>query len=173
MKKVLLTIILNLLVFASLAQTIDDVKIGLGASKLGSGDIIVGKSEGEITSKWHRIFSTSAAFGIGYANKKIFDKTYHRTLLTHLDGNVFISPFGNDRTYNLKLGTGFTLMYVADSYPIVNLYEKRFSLGYSLILENELLIRKEYLLGLKYMIQPYASGDINQTLLIKLGMILH
>ncbi len=163
----------------AVAQTADrstvDVKLGLGASFLGSGDVYVGKLEGELTKKWNRFLSNSVSLNLGYGNDKWYYGRGQRTFTTHLDGNVFLSPFGNHRGYNLKLGTGLSLMYVSDAYPGGDGWygrpspDRRASLGYSMIVEQEVSIGKKGLFGLKAMIQPYLNGDIASTVMLKVG----
>lgn len=157
------------------ASTVD-VKLGLGASFLGSGDVLVGKLEGELTKKWNRFLSNSVSLGLGYGNDTWYSGySRQRTFTTHLDGNVFLSPFGNHRGYNLKLGTGLSLMYVSDAYSGGNGWygrpspDRRASLGYSMIVEQEIAIGKKGLFGLKTMIQPYLNGDIATTVVLKVG----
>jgi hypothetical protein len=154
-----------------------DVKGGIGASFLGSGDVLVGKLEGELTKKWSRFLSNSVALNFGYGDDKWYsDYSWQRTFTTHLDGNVFLSPFGNHHRYNLKLGTGLSLMYVADSYPTGDQGffggrrpDRRASLGYSMIVEQEIAVGKRGLFGLKATIQPYLNGDIATSVMLKVG----
>ncbi len=165
----------------AVAQTTDpstvDVKLGLGASFLGSGDILIGKLEGDLTKKWNRFISNSVSLSLGYGNDKWYYDSYssQRTFTTHLDGNVFLSPFGNHHRYNLKLGTGLSLMYVSDAYSEGDWQfrgrprESRASLGYSMIVEQEIALGNRSLFGLKTMIQPYMNGDIATTVMFKVG----
>lgn len=154
-----------------------DVKLGVGASFLGSGDVLVGKLEAELTKKWNRFLTNSVALNVGYGDDKWYsDYAWLRTFTTHLDGNVFLSPFGNHHRYNLKLGTGLSLMYVGNTYPTGDLgfllgqrRDERVSLGYSLIVEQEIAVGKRGLFGLKTMIQPYLSGDIATSVMLKVG----
>ncbi len=158
------------------ASTID-VKLGVGASFLGSGDVFVGKLEGEVTKKWNRFLSNSVALNFGYGDDKWYsDYAWLRTFTAHLDGNVFLSPFGNHHRYNLKLGTGLSLLYVADTYPTGDLgfylgrrHDQRASLGYSMIVEQEIAVGKRGLFGLKTMVQPYLNGDIATSVMLKVG----
>jgi hypothetical protein len=153
-----------------------DVKGGVGASFLGSGDILIGKLEGELTKKWNRFLSNSVALNVGYGDDKWYsDYPWQRTFTAHLDGNVFLSPFGNHHRYNLKLGTGLSLMYVADGYLTGDQgfpgrrRDRRASLGYSMIVEQEIAVGKRGLFGLKTMIQPYLNGDIATSVMLKVG----
>lgn len=154
------------------AQIVHNAKLGVGASFLGTGDVIIGKLEGEVTRKWNRVISNSVALGIGYGDSEFYDSTFpQRTLTLHIDANVFVSPFGNRGIYNFKLGTGPSLMYTLDTYQRRDntIREDRLSLGFSMIIENEVAILDKYLLGLKMMVQPYLSRDIASTLLLKFG----
>lgn len=179
MKKAIVTCALSLIGLSLAAQSQGDIKLGIGASFLGTGDMLIGKLEGEVTRKWNRIISNSVALGIGYGDQKFYyNPTYNyknlhqQTFTTHLDGNVFVSPFGNDRLYNLKLGTGLSLMFVSDNPWRENdpsWQEERISLGLNMIMEHEFMLSKKSLIGLKMMIQPYLNGDISSTLLLKLG----
>nr|WKN38795.1 hypothetical protein K4G66_08775 [Tunicatimonas sp. TK19036] len=178
MRKVFIACVLSLTVSSLVAQSQGDIKLGVGLSFLGTGDMLVGKLEGEVTRKWNRIFSKSLALGIGYGDNRLYYRPtidYHtshqQTFTTHLDGNVFVSPFGNNGRYNFKLGTGLSLMFVADSPWGKNdrWQEERVSLGLNMIVEQEVTVAKRYLIGLKTMIQPYLNGDIASTLLLKFG----
>lgn len=166
-------------------QVVDEAKFGFGLSFLGTGDVYVIKLEGEALRRWNRYFSGSLAVGVGYGDSHWYDNyeystLFFRTATAHLDGNVFFSPFGNDRAYHLKIGTGPSLMYVRDQsyrglpgwrqsegYP-----EHRFSLGGSVIVEQEVHMRQQFTFGLKTMFQPYLNGDGAITLLIKVGKVL-
>lgn len=176
MRRTLIAILLGLATFVAKAQIVHDAKLGIGASFLGTDDMLIGKAEGEVTRKWNRIVSNSVALGIGYGDSKLYNSTFHlRTFTAHLDANVFVSPFGNRGIYNFKLGAGPSLMYVTDTYSRRDnpLRENRLSLGFSMIVENEVAVTDQYLIGLKMMVQPYLNGDIASTLLLKFGRTLY
>ncbi len=167
------------------AQFVDEVKVGVGTSLLGTGDVLVAKLEGEAIHQWNRILSGSVAVGIGYGDTQWYDPDEFSTLfsrdaIVHLDGNAFVSPFGNDKLYQLKLGTGPSVMYVRDeSYRDYTGFiwrreslEQRFSLGASMIVEQEVRLRQSYTAGLKAMFQAYLNGDVSPTLLVKMGKVL-
>ena len=181
----LLAVLLCLSTHLTYAQWIDEVKLGAGASFLGTGDVYVAKVELEAVRNWNRIISSSLALGLGHGDSQWYENQIYSTLsmltsTAHLDGNLFVSPFGNDRPYHLKIGTGASLMYVRDQFysdvygfsQVDDGPEQRFSLGASIILEQEVRLNKRYRLGLKAMMQPYLNGDITHTLLIKVGRIL-
>lgn len=166
-------------------QVVREAKLGLGISFLGTGDVYVVKLEGEALHRWNRYFSSSLAVGMGYGDSQWYDTFEYSTLFSrnatvHLDGNFFFSPFGNDRAYHFKIGTGPSLMYVRDQsyrgYPgwrqSEGSPEHRFSLGGSVIVEQEVRTKRQYTFGLKTMFQPYLNGDGAITLLVKVGKVL-
>lgn len=168
-----------LLTNTSSAQYIDsstvDIKFGLGPSYLKTGTILIGKAEVELTRKWNSYISQSVSVSGGYGDVKVYDKyaSAHQTAFTaHIDANIFLSPFRNNRYNNFKLGTGFSVMYIAENYPIQNIYlppPKRVSLGYSLILENEVSLSRKYLIGVKAIMQAYLNKDIATSVFLKAG----
>lgn len=166
-------------------QILDEVKLGLGLSFLGTGDVYVVKLEGEALHRWNRYFSGSLAVGAGYGDSQWYENHAYTTLFSknatvHLDGNFFFSPFGNDRAYHFKIGTGPSVMYARDQFyrgfsgwrQPEGSPEHRFSLGGSVIVEQEVRIGQQYTFGLKTMFQPYLNGDGAITLLIKVGKVL-
>ena len=177
-KPLLLLLILCGSAWSAKAQFIDNVKLGLGGSFLGTGDITVGKVEGEVTHNWNRFFSGSTVLGVGYASGNSYSSfTTRQTLLTQLDENIFFSPFGNDNVYNFKIGTGVSLVYIREHHETEftsepNSTEHRVSLGGAMIIEQEILIQQQLIVGLKAMIQPYLNGDIVNSLLLKIGVPL-
>ncbi|MDF9795633.1 hypothetical protein OKW21_000896 [Catalinimonas alkaloidigena] len=182
MRKIIL-ILISFLPMVSVAQSNTDLLLGLGASNLGTGDKLIVIIEGEITHKWNRLLSHSFLLGLGYGdfysrkipqptsdpNSVVYrKKEFEPVFLTHLDANLFISPLGNDKIYNLKFGTGASLLYLYDDTSLES-EKERLSLGINAIIENEFRLRNGMLLGLKTMMQPYLNGDINLSILFKVG----
>lgn len=130
---------------------------------------------------WNRLVSGAAALGLGYGNTYWYDQSGFSTLFSrdataHLDATFLLSPFGNNSTYRLSLGTGPSLMYVRDQdfrrYGDIAEYESpehRVSLGASVVLEQSIRLRSQYRLGVKAMFQPYLNGDGALTLLVRIG----
>ena len=166
-------------------QSTIDFKLGIGYAQFGTGDYGMTRFEAEITKKWNKWLSTSAAIntGIGYNNPPFF----YQVNALHGDLNVFISPFGNQRRNNFKLGTGFTAVYanVTAQTGKRNVYneetrtiteveyfntETRRTTGFSMILENELSVTERFLLGAKVLVQPYSNGDILAGFTFNIGM---
>ena len=180
--------VLLLFIFLSLAagylQAQDDrdtgwnIKFGTGAAFHGTGDITTMNQELELGKRINRILSGSAALNAGFGFNATFLFLRQKIYYTHLDANVFASPFGNTGVYHFKIGTGPSLLYVRDITPgeafdPTDEIENRFTLGFSVILEQEVQIRQRFTLGLKFMTQPYLNGDIVHTLNLKFGTRLY
>lgn len=154
-----------------------EAKIGAGVAFHGTGDILTSNIEAELGKKINRILSGSAAIHAGYDLEGSSRSWRQHTSFAHLDINAFASPFGNKGIYNFKVGTGPSLLYVRDLLnsgtftPAVQ--ENRLTVGFSVIIEQEVRIRQHYLLGLKFMTQPYLNGDIVHTLSLKAGVLLY
>ncbi|MEK6476579.1 hypothetical protein WJR50_03555 [Catalinimonas sp. 4WD22] len=183
MRKIIIILLISVTSVTAYAQSSMDFKLGFGASNLGTGDKLVGKLEGEVSRKWNRILSNSILLGVGYGDfysrmvpqptndpthVTYREREFNPSFLTHLDANVFASPFRNDKIYNLKIGTGASLIYVYDNIDS-DREEHKVSLGMSAIVENEFSLKNGFLLGLKAMMQPYLNGDINLSLMLKVG----
>ena len=163
------------------------VKLGLGGASLGSGGKQVLKMEVEGERNLSKHFSASLLLGLGYGdlcpqdaapppgNTPMPSGTTERypAFIAQVDGSIFYSPLGNDKLYNLKIGTGPSLLYIDGDVEEATEYyvnePERLSLGISMILENEFKISEVYTVGIKGMLQPYLSGDTNLSLLLKAG----
>lgn len=172
-------LLLSLLADTAFAQYIDsstvDIKVGLGPSYLKTGTILIGKAEVELTKKWNTYISQAVSVSGGYGDVQFYDKyasASQSAFTTHIDANIFLSPFSNNRYDNFKLGTGVSVMYVSEKYPIQNIYlppPHRVSLGYNLIIENEVALSRRYLIGVKAMMQTYLNKDIATSVFLKVG----
>lgn len=189
MKKhfIILLVCLSNFIYAQNKPSSLDFKIGVGNAMLGTGDYHLMRFESELTKKWNRWLSNSFAVnvGIGYRSAPYFRQANS----LHADLNVFVSPFGNHRRNNLKIGTGLTTMQANVSYmngrrivyneqtkelTEVEYYgtETRRTTGFSMIIEDELSIGEKYLIGLKLLMQPYSNADILVGFNFKLGIKL-
>ncbi len=158
-----------------------DLRFGIGASLLGSGDVTTGMYEVEVNRKFSSYFATgvSLAFGRGSEGK------YNHASFEQSNLNFFISPFRNNRRNDFRIGAGLSYFDVSDTFltsithntdnnPDVNLEtRKRKSFGCNLILENTYMINERVFLGIKAFTQPYFNGDINSGVLLKAGINLY
>lgn len=157
-----------------------DVKFGVGVSLLGNGDMTTLNFENEINFKISQYFSTSFTLNYGRSNSGIFETS------SYVQGNlnVFISPFKNNLKNDFKVGTGFSLMNISDSYYLqqecgVGIeesspyhFDKRNSSGINIIIEDTYSIKEKYLIGLKLFSQSYFNEDVNSGILLKFGLKL-
>jgi hypothetical protein len=155
-----------------------DFRFGIGSTFIGSGDRLALSCENELNYRITRFISSSFSLGYGRSNNGIF-----RTV-SYFQGDIgiYISPFGNIKKNDFRIGTGLSLMNISNYYQRLAIYQNdvlirseyqtdiKNTIGYSLIMEDSYMIRDKFLIGLKLFIHPYFDGDINSGLLLKLGM---
>lgn len=154
-----------------------DLRIGIGSSILGTGDLVTTMMENELNIKFNNYFT--GAVGLAFANAKGYNRG---ATFWQGNGNLFISPFRNNRNYDLRLGGGFTVYTIEDYYPslieridgiVVDIdyaFQNRQAFGFSIIVENTIAISQKMVLGLKLFTQPYSNYDINSGVMLKLGV---
>lgn len=157
-----------------------DLKFGIGTSLQGSGDMTTLSFENELNYKINKYFSISFAIDYGKSDRGVNASTS----LVQGNLNIYFSPFKNSGKNNFKIGTGLSAMKVSDFYALSItqenygvttgdfVFEKRNSLGFNIIIENEYILSKKYLIGLKLFTQPYFNGDISTGGFLKFGVIL-
>ena len=161
-----------------------DIRLGVGRTLLGSGDIITSSVENEINYKLNPYFSSAIGFNFGRGTNGS-----PRTAASYLVGNLtlFVSTFRNRGRNDFRIVTSLTYYTVADSYKLYStsfeyvdrqgrlvidertVFEIRQSLGFNAVIENTYSFGKRFLLGLKLFTQPYFNGDINSGVLLKIG----
>jgi len=161
-----------------------DFKVGVGLGHWINSNLNMFRFENEFTKKWNR--SLSSSLSINFASG---GNTYLQTL-TLLNGNIncFLSPFGNQKKNNFKIGTGISFIHIRetvvtyfDNFPPYydnprQLYEvnKRQLASYNLVIDDEIVLGDKYLIGVRLMMQPYRvqTGDTFWGLLFKCGIKL-
>lgn len=157
-----------------------DIRFGLGASLLGTGDVVVDMYEAELNRKFSRYFTfaVTSAFGKGGEGE------FNTSAFVQSNVNAFISPFRNNRRNDFSIGVGLSFFDVSGTYlqwasyenGILKDYEiatsKRQTFGGNLIIENTYSVTERFLLGIKVFTQPYINGDINSGILLKFGVTL-
>jgi hypothetical protein len=155
-----------------------DIRFGIGISLLGTGDMTTINFENEINYKFSQYFSTSFSLNFGRSNSGVFETS------SYIQGNlnIFVSPFRNNKKNDFRVGSGFSIMNISDSYyfePDCNVgteqlspyhFNRRNSYGFNIIIEDTYSINDRFLIGLKLFTQPYTNGDINSGILLKLGL---
>jgi len=180
MKKILVIILLVIAtqLNAQEKQQKFDIRFGVGISLLGTGDMTTINFENEVNYKFNQYFSTSFSLNYGKSIAGIYETS------SYIQGNlnIFISPFKNSRRNDFRIGTGFSIMNVSDSYYFAQEcavgieqsspyhYDKRNSSGFNIIIEDTYSVTDRFLIGLKLFTQPYTNGDINSGILLKCGL---
>lgn len=159
-----------------------DLRIGMGSSFLGTGDIRTSMMENELNYTFNNYLTISGSlayakggFGGLYASSATFLQS---------NANVFISPFKNSKQNDFRLGTGVSYYDVSHAYTAATFLidgelqevnyklENRTSIGLNIIVENSYAITDKFIIGLKLFTQPYKNGDINSGVLLKFGINL-
>jgi hypothetical protein len=159
-----------------------DLKVGIGPGFITWGDLLGICFETELNYKINKYFTAAASFGIGRADRhNEFDE--HND---YLQGsvNVFLSPFGNNRRNNFRIGTGYTFInqttaYVwninrIDNYKLY-IQDRRSEHCFNMIIEDEFKITPRLMIGAKL----FLTGNLNIKQgaemwggLIKFGVVL-
>jgi hypothetical protein len=183
MKTHLLVILafLGLNISAQTANNKIDFKFGIGQTFLGSGDKYALSCENELSYKLNHFFSTSVSLGFGKSNNGIIQAIafYHENL------NIYFSPFTNAKKHDLKIGAGISNMNISNLYMSRIDYDnnyvtdidyygtyKKSTIGYNIILEDDISLSDRFILGIKAFVQPYIDGDVNSSLQIRFGIKL-
>jgi hypothetical protein len=160
-----------------------DIRLGIGVSLLGTGDIPTITVEHEANYQLNRFFTAATSIMYGYSTYN----EYKVSLYGQGNLNLFFSPFNNHRKNDFRIGTGLSFYGLKEIYPNYFAYAeaiyyknhplpdklysyKRNSFGYNLIIENTYTIKKKILIGAKAFVQPYNNGDMNAGILLKLGV---
>ncbi len=162
---------LNLLAQKKDSEPANSFKYGYGTTFLGTGDF-TGNSQ---YIEYDRNLFSRFSFGLNgtytYANQSKPEGFEQRTIAYQGDGNLFFKIFGND-VNRLKLGGGasyresehkFTIEIIKDAED--NIIDKIFesnkgtSWGWSGVLEYEVFIVNNIILGSRLMYQQFENGD--------------
>lgn len=144
-----------------------DLRLGIGISLLGSGDMLTFNYENELNYQLNQYFTGALSVNLGRSNLGVGNSAS----FTQGNLNIFISPFKNSKQIDFRIGTGITYYHVSDidfNYD----FDKRNAIGFNIVIENTYLFANKWLAGLKLFTQPYANGDINTGVMLKLGLKL-
>jgi len=162
--------------FTVMGQTLSnqcDLRVGIGASNLGTGDLPTMNYENEFNYKLNQYFTSAASINLGRSS---FERSQTASF-TQLNANIFLSPFKNNRRFDFRLGTGITFYNISNAYNAA-VYannqdysiEKYNAFGFNMIIENTFSLKERLLMGFKLFAQPYTNGDINTGLMLKTGL---
>jgi hypothetical protein len=170
-------LLLTLQLRAQVKQEKYDFRMGTGVSILGTGDMITLNVENEFNFKISPNFSNSVSLNYGKSNLGI------RKSASFIQGNIniFVSPFGNKKKNDFRIGLGLSYYDISDAYiessrthngqPDVVIYklDKRNALGFNIIIEQTYSISNSFLMGFKLFTQSYFNEDINTGAILKFG----
>jgi hypothetical protein len=181
MKKIIfiLSVSLSLALFSQENASKIDLRLGMGSSLVGSGDMLTTAFENELNYRINSRFAISPSIGIANSNYGVDDIAHY------IQGNLnmFYSPFRNDKSMDFRIGLGASFLeysssYEYERYTLLNGKEySRYdfpvekSFGVNVILENTVKLSPRFLLGLKAFTQIYY-GNINSGLMVKVGYTL-
>ncbi len=180
MKKsiLILFIISTIHLFAQEDNSKFDIRFGAGVSLLGSGDMGALNFENELNYTFSSYFVSSVSVAYGRSNSGVYVSS------SFIQGNlnVFVSPFKNTQKNDFRIGTGFSMMNIRETYNIPLLcglgldntspvlYDIRNSIGFNIIIENTYSLSEKLLVGIKLFSQVYTNDDINSGVLLKFGL---
>lgn len=167
-------------IYAQESDRIADLRVGLGLSLLGSGDLWAHSLDVEFNQTFSPLLAYSVGLATGRSNNGVFETaSYFQS-----NANIYFSPFKNNRRNDFRIGTGLSYNWVSDAYIQSRLFDggvvvsenvvfdQRSSLGVNIIIENTVMLSDRLLLGLKLFSQPYFNGDINSGAMLKFGVRL-
>lgn len=177
---ILIMLVLTGSAFAQQTPSKFELKLGLGTSFLGTGDMQTLLLENELNYALNRYFTASASINLARSNRG----SYQTTSYTQGNINLFISPFTNTGKHDLRIGAGVSYYQVSDTWQsrvviengeVVLLeygFEERNALGLSGILEYSFALSEKLSLGTKLFMQVFRNEDMNTGALVKLGVTL-
>ncbi|MFA0963447.1 hypothetical protein AB9P05_16705 [Roseivirga sp. BDSF3-8] len=155
-----------------------DIRFGVARTILGTGDISTTTFETELNYKINSFFTTAISLNYGIGD----DQTTGTASYAQGNTNLFISPFGNTRVIDFRVGGGLSYYVVSDittqstscgpngCFVDEYNYDRRREFGFNIITELAYQLNESYLIGLKLYTQPYLNGDINSGLMVKFGV---
>lgn len=178
MKKIILILLVSLSISVFSQETVSkyDLRLGIGSTFLGTGDMYTTAFENELNYRVNNYFTVSPS--IGFA-KSIYG-IYEIANYTQANVNIFYSPFKNNKTNDFRIGLGATFMNYSYSFEferqtLLNgidysryLFPNENDFGLNVTLENSFNLSQRLILGIKAFTQIY-TGNINSGALIKIG----
>lgn len=180
MKKQFVIFIMLALASSAFAQQTPskfELKLGLGTSLLGTGDMQTILMENELNYTLNQYFTSSASINFAKSNRGSYESS------SYVQGNVnlFFSPFKNTGSHDLRLGTGLSYYSVSDTWQSQVFqdngewvehygFQDRGAWGANGILEYGYAITDKLSLGAKAFLQVFGNQDINTGVMFKLGI---
>jgi len=175
----ILTVSLSLALFAQEPTSKFDIRMGLGSSLIGSGDMITTAFENELNYRVNSHFTISPSIGFAKSNYGVNEIANY----TQSNMNLFYSPFRNTKSMDFRVGLGASFIEYNYSFEYEGItlsngreysryeFPVEKSFGVNVIVENTVKLSPRMLLGLKAFTQMYF-GNINSGLMVKVGYTL-
>lgn len=145
-----------------------DVRLGLGGIGFEKIDYVSLIGELELASELDNHFSLASSVVSSWQQVKSDNSHYDNDpTLLQLNLNAFVSPFGNDRRNNFRIGAGPSYYHFFSGNSGYNGHN---ALGFSLVTENAYTIRGNTFLALKVFRQQYFNKHVLWGLLLKIGV---
>lgn len=174
---ILLMLALTSSAFAQQTPSKFELKLGLGASLLGTGDMQTILLDNELNYKLNPYFTISGGITFARSNRGAYESS------SYGQGNVnlFFSPLKNTGSHDLRIGTGLSYIRVSDTWQSQFFqengewvehygFEDRAALGVNGILEYSFAITENLSLGAKTFLQVFGNQDLNTGAVLTLGI---
>lgn len=182
MKKTILILVLTTIAYYLNAQENSrkyDIKLGSGFGYMTNVAINTFNIEGDFNYKINKYFTAgfnlNSSGGNNSKNGYFSNNSFIAKNSTFAAANIFISPFGNNKYNNFKIGTGLafilqtTSSFVDPRNIIIN--EPENTIGINLIVEDEQIIFSRFLIGGKLYINKNLNNSTLIGALVKIGYI--
>ena len=181
MKKIILVLLvsLSLSVFSQESVSKFDLRLGIGSTFLGTGDMFTTAFENELNYHINNYFTVSPSIGFAKSNYGVYEFANY----TQGNVNIFYSPFKNNKTNDFRIGLGATYMNYSYSFEFERqtflngkdysryLFPTENDFGLNVTLENTFKLSPRLLLGIKAFTQIYTK-NINSGVMVKVGYSL-
>jgi len=163
-KLIFLSVILFIFSLANAQKkSSNDFRLGLGATKIATGDLIGGTFYNSYNYYLHKNFAVEPSFNFSYAeNGATKTATYINT-----DANLYFIPLPYYPIARFKFGFGASVAYLHNSAG-ANI-QKELTYGSLFVFAYDIPVSRYSVIGLKLAQNRFNNKDINTTLSINAG----
>ncbi len=164
-KLIFLSVILLLFSFANAQKkSTNDFRLGVGAIKIGSGELIGGTFYNSYNYYLHKNFAVEPNFNFSYAeNGATRTATYIST-----DANLYFIPLPYYPIARFKFGFGASVCYLHNSAGAS--IQKELTYGSLFVFAYDIPLNKHSVIGIKLTQNRYNNKDINTALSFNAGL---
>ena len=181
MKKTILILVLTTIAFYLNAQENSrkfDIKFGSGFGYITNVGINTFNIESDFNYKINKYFTAGLNLNSSGGNNSkngYISNNFIAKNSTFAAANIFISPFGNNKYNNFKIGTGLAFIlqtttgFTGSGNILINKPEN--TMGINLIVEDEQIIFSRFLIGGKLYLNQNMNSSTLIGALVKIGYI--